>query len=272
MQFQGPEIVMVDGRRLAYEEVSPPSPRGTILLLAGLGAKRQGWYKQLPAFGRAYRTIALDYRDVGDSDEAREPYTIKGLAEDTAAVMRGLGIRQAHFIGVSMGGFIALELALSYPQMVEKLVLVVTSAGGPGHISPSRDIMALMTPIPGYEIGDAARKVCTAVSAPGFAQSHPEEFDIFVEIARYRPMSEAAYFRQLAACRGHDVSQQVHQITAPTLVIHGDVDPLVPLENGLHLARTIPGARLIVYPQTGHIPEVERAEEFNRDILAFLER
>jgi len=67
-------------------------------------------------------------------------------------------------------------------------------------------------------------------------------------------------------------SQQVHQISAPTLVIHGDVDPLVPLENGLHLARTIPGARLIVSPHTDHIPEVECAEEFNRDILAFLER
>jgi pimeloyl-ACP methyl ester carboxylesterase len=64
----------------------------------------------------------------------------------------------------------------------------------------------------------------------------------------------------------------VQQIKTPTLVIHGNVDPLVPLENGLHLAQTIPEARLIVYPQTGHIPEVERAEEFNRDILAFLER
>lgn len=272
MQFQEPEIVMVDGRRLAYEEISPPSPKGTILLLVGLGAKRQGYYKQLPEFGRSYRTIALDYRDVGDSDEAREPYTIKDLAEDTAAVMRTLEIRRAHLIGISMGGFIALEFALLYPQMVEKLVLVVTSAGGPGHVSPRGEMMAAMMPTPGVEIGDAARKVCAAVSAPGFAESHPEEFDIFVEIARYRPMSEAAYFRQLAACRGHDVSGRVQQIKTPTLVIHGDVDPLVPLENGLHLAQTIPEARLIVYPQTGHIPEVERAEEFNRDILAFLER
>ena len=271
MQFKEPEIVMVDGRRLAYEEVSPPSPKGTIILLVGLGAKRQGWYKQLPEFGRSYRTIALDYRDVGDSDEAGEPYTIKDLAEDTAAVMRTLEIRQAHIIGISMGGFIALELALDYPEMVEKLVLVVTSAGGPGHVSPSREIMTVMMPTPGIEIGEAARKVCAAVSAPGFAESHPDEFDIFAEIARYRPMTEAAYFRQLAACRGHDVSQRLHQIEAPTLVIHGDVDPLVPLKNGLHLAQTIPGATLIVYAHTGHIPEVERAEEFNHDILDFLE-
>jgi len=271
MQFKEPEIVMVDGRRLAYEEVSPPSPKGTIILLVGLGAKRQGWYKQLPAFGRYYRTLALDYRDVGDSDEAKESYTIKDLAEDTIAVMRALEIQHAHIIGISMGGFIALELALNYPQMLDKLVLVVTSAGGPGHVSPAREIMAVMIQPPEVEIGEAARKVCAAVSAPGFAESHPEEFDIFAEIARYRPMTEAAYFRQLAACRGHDVSQRLHQIEAPTLVIHGDVDPLVPLKNGLHLAQTIPGATLNVYPQTGHIPEVERAEEFNHDILDFLE-
>ena len=271
MQFQKPEIVIVGGRRLAYEEVSPPSPKGTILLLVGLGAKRQGYYKQLPVFGRFYRTIALDYRDVGDSDEAREPYTIKDLAEDTQAVMRALDIRQAHIVGISMGGFITLEVVFNSPEMVGKLVLVVTSAGGPGHVSPSRDIMAVMTPVPGVEIGEAARKVCAAVSAPGFAASHPEEFDIFADIALYRPMSEAAYFRQLAACRGHDVSQRLHQIKAPTLVMHGDVDPLVPLENCLHLAKTIPGATLIVYQDTGHIPEVERAEDFNRDILAFLE-
>lgn len=272
MQFRDPAFAMVDGRRLAYEQVCPPSPRGTIVLLVGLGAKRQGWYKQLPAFGRAYRTIALDYRDVGDSDEAREPYTIKDLAQDTIAVMRALEIGRAHIIGISMGGFIALELALLAPQLVEKLVLVVTSSGGPGHISPRREIMAVMMPVPGVEIGEAARNVCAAVSAPGFAQTHPEEFDIFAAIARYRPMSEAAYFRQLTACRGHDVSERLHEITSPTLVIHGDVDPLVPLENGLHLAHTIMGARLLVYPQTGHIPEVERAEQFNHDILTFLER
>src|SRR2546426_986778 len=83
------------------------------------------------------------------------------------------------------------------------------SAGGAGRVSPSREIMAVMMPIPGVEIGEGSRRICAAVSAPGFAESHPEEFDIFVEIARYRPMTEDAYFRQLAACRGHDVSQQL---------------------------------------------------------------
>ena len=110
--FEPPRFVTVDGRRLAYEEVSPPEPERTVLLLCGLGAKRQGWYKQLPVLGRRFRTLALDPRDVGDSDPATGPYTIAELADDVAGLARALEIERASLIGVSMGGFIALELAL----------------------------------------------------------------------------------------------------------------------------------------------------------------
>jgi 3-oxoadipate enol-lactonase len=79
-----------------------------------------------------------------------------------------------------------------------------------------------------------------------------------------------AYVRQLSACRAHDVSDRLGAIAAPTLVIHGDADPLVRIENGLHLAANIPGANLIVYEGVGHIPEVECFEQFNHDLLAFL--
>ena len=272
MTFAPPQFVTVGGRRLAYEEVSPPEPEGTVLLLCGIGAKRQGWYKQLPALGARFRTLALDYRDVGDSDEATARYTIGDVAEDVHELARALGIRTAGLIGISMGGFVALELALRHPQLVDKLILTVTSAGGPTHVSTSPEIMRLL--MPGdeeVETGAGAQRVCAAVAAPGFAERHPEEMDTFVEIARHRPMAKDAYLRQLEACRSHDVSDRLDRISAPTLVIHGEVDPLVPVENGRRLAELIRGAELIVYPDTGHIPEVERADEYNRDLLAFLE-
>lgn len=272
IEFAPPRFVTVDGRRLAYDEVSPPHSEGTVLLLCGIGAKRQGWYKQLPALGRRFRTLALDYRDVGDSDAATEPYAIADIADDVASLAGLLGIDRASLIGISMGGFIALELALRRPELVDKLVLVVTSAGGPTHVSTSPEIMRLL--MPGeeeVETGEGARRVCAAVAAPGFAERHPEEIDAFVEIARHRPMHRDAYLRQLQACRAHDVSDRLDRIRAPTLVLHGDVDPLVPLENGRLLAELIHAGRLVVYADTGHIPEVERAEEFNHDLIAFLE-
>ena len=271
MEFAAPRFATVAGRRLAYEEVTPDHPEATVLLLCGLGAKRQGWYRQLPVLGRRFRTLALDPRDVGDSDQADGPYSIADMAEDVHALTAALGIARAALVGVSMGGFTSLELALRHPELVDRLVLVVTSAGGPTHVSTSPEVMRLLMPGDAeVEDGEGARRVCAAVAAPGFAERHPEEIDTFVEIARYRPMTRDAYLRQLQACRAHDVSGRLGEIVAPTLVIHGDVDPLVPVENGRHLARSIAGAELVVYPDTGHIPEVERYEEFNRDVAAFL--
>ena len=272
MLFVAPQFVTVDGRRLAYEEVAPPDPAGTVLLLCGIGSKRQGWYKQLPVLGERLRTIAVDYRDVGDSDPAGGPYVIADVAADVLGLMDALGLERASLVGVSMGGFVALELALRAPQRVDRLVLVVTSAGGATHVSTSPEILALLMPRDDEEVetGDGARRVCSAVAAPGWAERAPEEIETFVEIARYRPMTRAAFLRQLEANRAHDVSGRLGEIDAPTLVLHGDVDPLVPVHNGAYLAEQIAGARLVVYPDTGHIPEVEVADAFNRDVLEFL--
>jgi 3-oxoadipate enol-lactonase len=271
LEFAAPQFVDVGGRRLAYEEVTPDDPQGAVLLLCGIGAKRQGWYKQLPVLGQHFRTIAVDYRDVGDSDAASEQYAIRELADDVYRLAGKLGVSRASLIGISMGGFISLELALAHPAFVERLILVVTSAGGPSHVSTSAEVMAAL--MPGeeeFESGEGARRVCSLVSGPGFAERHPEAIEEFVEIAQHNPMHRVAYLRQLTACRAHDVAGRLTEITAPTLVIHGDADPLVRIENGRFLAASIPGAELIVYEGVGHIPEVECFQQFNDDLLEFL--
>jgi len=271
MQFAAPQYVEVDGHRLAYEETGPPDPEGTVLLLCGIGAKRQGWYKQLPVLGQRFRAIAIDYRDVGDSDPATEQYAIRDLADDIAGLAAALGIERASLVGISMGGFISLEMALARPGFVDRLILVVTSAGGATHVSTSPQIMqALMPGDDQVESGDGAHRVCSIVAGPGFAERHPEAIEEFVEIAQHQPMHVDGYLRQLTACRAHDVSDRLADIAAPTLVIHGDADPLVPIDNGRYLAANIPGARLIVYEGVGHIPEVECFEQFNDDLEAFL--
>ncbi len=271
IEVRPPAFVTVDGRKLAYDEVSPPNPKGTVLLLPGLASKRLGWYNQMPVFGQVYRTIALDHRDTGDSDPSPGPYTTADQADDAAAVLRALGVTRAHIVGISMGGFIALELALRHPDLVEKLVLTGTSAGGSVHVQPSPEIAALLTRDRGeLEIGALAKENYTLLMGPGYAASHPEAMEMIAEIARYRPQTLDAYLRQLQACLGHDVSSRLSQIRVPTLVVHGEVDPLVPVENGKYLAEHIPGAKLVLYPNTGHIAIIERAEDYNRDVLVFL--
>ena len=271
LEIPSPSFVTVHGRRLAYDEASPSHPQGTVLLLTGLASKRLGWHKQLPVFGQVYRTIALDHRDTGDSDLATEPYTTADQADDAAAVLQALGVPKASIVGISMGGFIALELALRHPELVEKLVLTGTSAGGPTHVAPSPEMLALlMQNRTGVEIGELSRRSYSQLMAPGFAESHPDDMERVAENARYRPQSPEAYMRQLQTAMSHNVSDRLGQIRVPTLVVHGEVDPLVPVENGRYLAEHIHGAQLICYPNTGHISIVERADDYNRDVLAFL--
>lgn len=266
-------FVEINSRKLAYSEIAPENPRGTVLLLTGLSSKRLGWYKQFREFGKHYRTIALDNRDAGDSDLTAAPYRTADQADDAAAVLRALKIEKANVVGISMGGFMSLELVLRHAELVEKLVLVCTGAGGGGAARPKLNLLPIFFLLPllaGRDAGKRARLVYSRIMANNFVRNHPEEMRVVEEIARYKPMSSRAYNRQLRACRLHDVSKRLGEINKPTLVIHGESDPLVPLANGQHLARNIKNARLVVYPNTGHIPIIERAAEFNRDVLQFL--
>jgi pimeloyl-ACP methyl ester carboxylesterase len=263
---------MIDRRRKAYDEVNPPQPKGTVLLLTGADSNRLTWYKQLDVFGRTFRTIAVDYRDTGDSDAVSEPYTIADLADDAAFVLDALCVQRAHVVGISLGGYVALQMALRHPQRVEKLVLVSTSAT---FIPPNTDMMAQIIQLqqdPHVEAGERTQRAMALLTAPGYFTDHPQDWDRVAELARCRPQSEEAAVRQMQACLTYDLSAQLDQIQAPTLVVHGELDPRVAIENGRYLAEHIPGARLLLYPNTGHLVIIERAEEFNQDVLAFLER
>lgn len=275
MQVKEPSVVNVNSRKFAYDEVSPPNPKGALLLINGLGANRLGWSEQLAFFGQYYRTIAFDNRDVGDSDYVNDIYTTDDQADDAAALLKALGINRAHIMGISMGGFISLHFALLHPEMVDKLVLVSTSSTttGDAYTAPGEEIMAMLTTTPPADVdpGDLARGTMRLIMAPGFIDSHPEIGDIIAEAGRYRPQAYDGYMRQLQACMAHDVSARLGEIRVPTLVVHGDVDPLVRYENGKYIAERIPGAKLVTYKNVGHIPITEVAEDFNRDVLTFLE-
>lgn len=274
LDIMSPSFVTVEGRRFAYSEVKPSHPKGTILLLAGLANTRLGWFKQLPVFGREYRTIAMDPRDAGDSDPASQAYRIADLADDASAVLRALGVAKSHIVGISMGGFVALELALRHAEEVDKLVLVSTSARSLIHALMSLRTLPRILPAliwnSGMERGEQKRRALSRFMAAGYAESHPEEMERIAEIGRHDRLFGDAYLRQVRACLRHGVSKRLGQIKAPTLVIHGEDDPGLVVKNGINLAQRIPGARLILYPNTGHILIIERAEEFNRDVLNFL--
>ena len=190
----------------------------------------------------------MDYRDTGDSDPVSEPYTIAELADDAAFVLAALSVQRAHVVGVSLGGYVGLQMVLRHPEQVEKLVLVSTSAT---YIPPSPALMAQMGHLQQdqqLEVGERMQRVLALVTAPGYFANHPQDWDSLAEWAHYRPQSQESAVRQLQAAITYDVSRQFDHIQVPTLVVHGELDPRVAPENGHFLAEHIPGASSFCIP------------------------
>jgi 3-oxoadipate enol-lactonase len=259
----------VGSHSVYYDDCGAGHP---VLFVSGLGGTRLGWWKQIEPFSRKFRVINMDNRDAGDSALSTRSYTIADMAEDTAGVTKNLELGRTHIIGISMGGMIAQELAIRYPEVVDKLVLVSTTAGGPTSINAKPEIAALLMRA-GDDIETRVRRTFTAIAGEGYMAKHPEDLDQIVKNSITKPMSPESYQRQLGACMGHfrqGVADQLAQIAAPTLVVHGEYDPLIPHENGKFLAAHIKGARLSSYPGVGHLSPIEAPERFNREVIEFL--
>ncbi|GGJ83827.1 alpha/beta hydrolase [Deinococcus aquiradiocola] len=263
------QTVSIGARRLAYDESGPPSAPA-VLLLPWMGGSRLGWTEVAAALSGRSRVIVLDHRDTGDSDPTEDPYTVADLADDAAALLTALHAAPAAVVGLSMGGMVAQHLALRHPDLVRALALVSTTPGGPDSTpATERGRAALFLPAE-LEAGERARQAMTLMTAPGFTDAHPEALDLAERHARQHPMSTDSYKRQFRAVRAHDATAGLASIQVPTLVLHGDADDLIPLPNAQRLAAGLPGATLRVYPGTGHMPQLERPEDFLTDLRGFL--
>jgi 3-oxoadipate enol-lactonase len=247
-------IAKVDSIELYYEEQGSGDP---LLLIMGLAADSTAWLFQIPDFAKHYRTIAFDNRGVGRSSKPPGPYTIHQMADDTAGLLDVLGITRTHVIGVSMGGMIAQELALRHPQRVRGLVLACTYPEPDADIERQREFSVTqlggsITASGEMQIDVKALDPMTffhhllpAVFNPEFiANQLPKLIELFSGALQYG-FSLEAILGQVAAVMSHNATDRLHQITAPTLVITGDADRLVPPANSDILAKYIPGARLV---------------------------
>jgi pimeloyl-ACP methyl ester carboxylesterase len=257
----------VGSQIIFYDDLGSGHP---LLLVTGGGASRLNWWKQINPFAARYRVINMDNRDAGDSALALGPYTIADMADDTAGVIINLKLGPSHLVGISMGGFISIELAIRHPELVEKLVLVSTGAGGVVRVQAKPEMLALLMWNETEEVETFTRRGYTAFAANGYMTAHPEDLDRVAKDATAKPMSPESFQRQLSAVIAHDASDLLDKITAPTLIIHGQDDPLMPYANGQYLAEHIKGAKLSTYPGVGHLPHIEATERFNREVIEFL--
>jgi pimeloyl-ACP methyl ester carboxylesterase len=244
-----------------------------VLLIAGQGMTAEGWWATIPVLSRSFRVIAFDNRDAGRSGRLPWPYSAAQMAEDAVAVLDAAGERRAHVYGISLGSLVAQELALRHPDRVEALVLGASSAGGFAAYKPPPTSFAQTFLVRAGAMGpeEAAWAAVPYTYAERTRRVHPERIVTDIEHRVSSPPEPLAYMHQATAVATHDAYERLNQMSAPTLVVHGEQDVFVPPANALVLAERIPGAELRLWPDAAHMYPVDEPEA-DQEIARFLSR
>lgn len=250
-----------------YDEGEGPP----LLMIRGLGAQCTTWGEPLLApLRKRFRVIRFSNRGTGLSDRPEGQVTVKMLADDAAAVLDMLDIERAHVFGVSLGGMIAQELVLNHPQRVDRLVLGCTFCGGEHAVRGEPEAVALLMPQPGMSREDEIRRSRPALMMSRMIDEQPEFLDEMMRIDIETPTPQETVRKQVAALDEFDTYERLASIQAPTMVLHGDTDVLVPTENARILHERIPGSTLEIVPEAGHMFFWEHAERTAEVLASFL--
>jgi len=252
------------GARIYWDEQGQGEP---VLLIMGLGYPSQMWYRTRPTLASRYRTLALDNRGIGRSDVPPGPYPIALMASDAAAVLDAAGIESAQVFGVSMGGMIAQQFTLQYPARVRSLILGCTAAGGPSAVRAEAEATQMLMKREKMSPEQAAEAAVPFIYDPTKPRVRIDE-----DIAIRRPWfpKPEAYAAQLQGILAWEAYSRLGQIVAPTVVIHGESDRLVPPGNAKLIAERIPGAKLVMIPHASHLFLTDQTEVSHHAILQFL--
>ncbi len=252
------------GTKIYWESHGTGEP---VLLIMGLSFPLEMWSRVLPEISSRYRAILFDNRGVGRSDVPRGPYSIKAMARDAAAVMDAAGVPSAYVMGASMGGMIAQELCLQYPERVKALLLGCTSCGGLRARPPNLRKMPLFRNWSGMTNEERARAVIPILYSDK-TPKHIIEEDIAVRLERYPTMRGTLY--QALGIPFWSSYGRLPRIKVPTLILHGDHDRILPIANGRRVAERIPGAKLVVIPGAGHMLMSDQPELSLRAVMDFM--
>ncbi len=241
-----------------------------LLMIMGLGAHSGAWALNAPELAKRFRVTTFDNRGAGRTSAPDEPYSMRQMADDTAALMEAIGLDRAHVLGASMGGMIAQELAINYPGRINRLVLACSRA----RTSEMRRRVSVAQRAL-YEAG-VPRESIMAIQQPWGSTAtllqDPAKPAAAIALAMQdpHPIAKHAYLRQLDATMAHDTLDRLKRIESETLVLVGAEDILTPPYESEELAANIPNATLRILPRGGHGFSGEYPAEFNGAVAEFL--
>ena len=252
---------------LHYESTGAGAP---VLLVMGLGMNATGWWRTVPTLAAAgLSVLTFDNRGVGRSDRPPGPYTTAVMADDAIAVLDAAAVRRAHVYGISLGGMIAQEIALRHPDRIARLVLGASTPGGNGAIPADAETLEFFQRRGRMPAEEA---VWASVPYNYSIQTRAQRGDRIAQDIGWRlryPIESQPYAAQLAAALSHDTYDRLVRIRAPTLVVHGQEDVMVPPANGRLLANLIPDARLFELRGAAHLYPTDEPNA-DHDVATFL--
>lgn len=245
-----------DGARIAFEVAGDPR-RPAIVLLEGMGGDLRGWRRNVPHLAAELFVVAFDHRGNGRSTGPEARTTMDTYVEDCLGLLDELRIERAHLYGLSFGGMVALELALTHPARVRSAVLAATHPGSK------------------HRVSSAARapkgRPWLLLYSPSFAADHPDHVEDDRRLGSARAQPEGRR-RQWEAVQGWDAYDRLPDVAVPVLVLHGTEDRVVHAENARVLAERIPDAELVLLEGAGHAVHSERADRSDEVVLDFVRR
>jgi len=257
--------VEVNGQRLHYVRRGAGEP---LLLIMGMAGTQLSWGDPfLELLERDFDLVAYDHRGIGQSAPLVGSFSIADLADDAAALLAALELTPAHVLGISMGGMVAQELVLRHPDAVRDVVLGCTYAGGEGSaLSDPALIQELaLTAMSGNR--DAAIRAGWHANVSAAHAADEASFARFRDAALDVPAALPTILAQLQAIATHDTSARLGEVAVPALVVHGTEDRMIPVANARAIADRIPGAKLEIWDDIGHLffwEQPERAAELVR--------
>lgn len=251
---------------IAYEVRGESGP--FLVMVHGLGYGRWGWGEFAELLAGSRRVVLIDNRGIGDSDCPPGPYSVEEMASDVLAVLDDLAIENCDLLGASLGGMIALELALRWPERLNRLVLVAATAGERAVPLPdsTRNLLrGEMNVTP-----ETPRRLVAGALSPVTLKRRPGLVDFLLELRRQHPQDPAAWRAQAAASAGFAASRSLAVFRKPALVIAGLDDAVIDPAASAHLGEELPDARVELLPDLGHLSFFEAPGRLARLVADFL--
>ena len=241
------------------------------VIINGHGGSVEFLYRTIPVYSGEYQLILFDNRGAGRSDTPDTPYTTKMMADDLAGLLDTIGIDSIHLMGISMGGMIAQQFALLYAERTRSLILGCTYCQGPDGNLTSEEVAQAKKQMSGLPVDEMMKETIRMCVSPKFIQDNPNLIEELLKQMSIQPVTPHGPVRQMQAILTHDTYGRLPEIEAPTLVVHGEVDRVVPVENARIIASRIPGAEMVTFANTEHI-FLEAQDEFNSVTLDLLRK